>query len=88
MQYFKELPEVTSSGIGYNSIIELEVEGQVEKLPDDRKQEKIVFLGRMGKTIYLVTGCMVEYEYIKPEESQSGKGFTRLRIGGTCLTVF
>ena len=88
MQYFKELPEVTYSGIGDDCIVELEVGGQVEKVPDDRKQEEIAFLGRMGKTIYLVTGCMVEYEYIKPKESQSGKGFTRLKIEGTCMTVF
>lgn len=88
MQYFKELPEITYSGIDKNSIIELEVSGQVEKLPEDRRQEDIVFLGRMGGTIYLVYGGEVEYEYIKPEDSQSGNGFTRLKIEGTCITVF
>jgi len=88
MQYFKELPEITSSSVDENNVIELEVNGQVEKLPDDRKQEDVVFIGRMGGTIYLIFGLVVEYEYIKPEESLSGNDFTRLKIDGTCVTVF
>lgn len=88
MQYFKELPEISYQGIDKNSVIELEVSGQVEKLPDDRSQEDIVFVGRMGGTIYLIFGCMVEHEYIKPEDSQSGNDFTRLKIEGTCVTIF
>ena len=88
MQYFKDLPEITFSGVDKNNLIELEVNGQVEKLPDDRKQEDIVFIGRMGGTIYLIFGGVAEHEYIKPEESLSGNDFTRLKIEGTCVTIF
>lgn len=88
MQYFKELPGVTYQGIDEHSVIELEVSGYVEPIPDDRKAEDIVFVGRMGRTIYLIFGCMVEHEYIKPEDSQSGHDFTRLKIEGTIVTVF
>lgn len=88
MQYFNDLPAIMSSGIVTHNLIELEVNGQVEKLTDDRSQEDIVFFGRMGVTIYLIVGVVVEYKYIKLEESQSGNDFTRLRIEGTCVTVF
>jgi len=52
------------------------------------KYEDIVFIGRMGRTIYLIVGTVVEYEYIKPEESATGHDFTRLKIEGTIVTVF
>jgi len=88
MLYFKELPQVTYQSIDEDSVIELEVNGHVEPVPDDRKVEGIVFVGRMGETIYLIYGCMLEHEYIKPEDSQSGNDFTRLKIEGTLVTVF
>lgn len=88
MQYVKELPEISYQGIDEHSLIELEVSGYVEPVPDDRKTEEIIFVGKMGGTTYLIFGCMVEYEYIKPEESQSGNDFTRLKIEGTIVTVF
>ncbi len=87
MQYFKDLPEITSSGTDKDSLIEIEVEGEVERLPDDGKQE-IVFVGKMGGTLYLILGTIVEYKYIKPEDSLSGKGFTCLKIEGDCVTYF
>ena len=87
MQYWMELPEITYQGID-KSIVELEVNGYVEPIPEDRKNEDIVFLGRMGGTTYLVFGQIVEYEYIEPEKSQSGNDFTRLKVEGTCVTVF
>ena len=88
MQYFKDLPEITYSGVDKNNLTELEVNGLVEKLPEDRKEEDIVFTGRMGGTIYLIFGQVAEYEYIEPEKSHSGNDFTRLKIEGTCLTIF
>ena len=88
MQYWKDLPEITYEGTDKESIVELEVRGYVEPVPDDHKNEDVVILGRMGGTIYLVFGQMVEYEYIKPEESQSGEDFSRIKIEGTCVSVF
>ena len=88
MQYLKDLPEITYSGVDKDNLNEFEVNGQVEKLPDDRSQEVILFVGRMGGTIYLIFGQVVEYKYIKPEDSLSGNDFTRLKIEGTCVTVF
>ena len=88
MQYFNELPEISSSGTDKNGLIELEVVGQVEQLPEGRSREEIIFVGGMGKTIYLIAGMVEEYEYIKPDESLSGNDFTRLKIKGTCVTVF
>jgi dihydroxyacetone kinase len=87
MQYFSELPEITSSSIDKESHIELEVSGEVERLPDVGDDE-IVFIGKMGATVYLILGSIVEYEYIKPEESASGNGFTRLKMEGSCVTLF
>ena len=88
MQYWKDLPEISYQGIDKNSIIELEVNGHIESIPDDRKNEEIVFCGRMSRTVYLIFGQIVEYEYIKPEESQSGNDFTRLKVEGTCVQLF
>ena len=88
MQYWKDLPEISYQGIDKDSIVELEVSGHVEPIPDDRKNEDVVFLGRMGGTIYLIYGQIAEYEYIEPEKSQSGNDFTRLKVEGTCVTVF
>lgn len=90
MQYFKELPEVTYQGMDKDSNIELEVNGHVEPIhvEPEVKDEDIVFTGRMGGTIYLIIGKVVEYEYIEPEESASGHDFTRLKIEGTIVTVF
>jgi len=87
MQYFEDLPAISCSGVN-NSLIELEVDGQVEEVPEDRRQEEIIFVGKMGGIIYLIFGQVVEYVYIKLEESQSGKDFTRLKIEGTCVTVY
>lgn len=86
IQYFSDLLEITSSGVD-NNLVELEVDGHVGRLPDDSTRN-IVMLGKMGGTIYLVFGNVVEYEYIKPEDSVSGKDFTRMKIEGTCVTVF
>jgi len=88
MQYFKELPEILCSSIDKGSIIEIEVNGYVETVPDDRKNEKIIFVGRMGGTIYLFYGCVAEYGHIKAEDSVSGDGFTRLKVEGACVTAF
>ena len=88
MQYFSELPEISYSGIAKDNLVELEIDGEVEEVPEEHSKEDAFFLGRMGGTIYLVFGLVAEREYIKPEDSQSGKGFTRLKIEGTCVTVF
>jgi len=88
MQYFSELPEISYSGIGDNGVVELEVDGQVEEVPEEHSEEDAFFLGRMGGTIVLVFGLVAEREYIKAEESASGKDFTRMKIEGTCVTVF
>lgn len=88
MQYFSELPVITYSGICDKNLVELEVEGKVEEVPPEHDKEDAFFIGKMGGTIYLVFGLVAENEYIKPEDSASGKGFTRIKIEGTCVTVF
>lgn len=87
MQYFKDLPGITSTGDDDENQIELEVSGRVERLPDDENTE-IVFVGRMGKTIYLIAGTVVKYEYIEPKKAFANRDFTRLTFDGSCVTVF
>lgn len=87
MQYFEELPQIMYQGAGEHNEIELEVKGFVESVPPDRREEDIVFVGRMGSTIYLIIGRMTSYDYAKPEDTQSGHGFTRLTIKGTMITL-
>lgn len=85
MQYLKELPEITSVGIKGNGNVELEVEGEVQDLPN--RGEAIVFNGDMEDSIYMVVGKLVEHEIIDAEESYSGKPFTRMEIKGVCVAV-
>lgn len=88
MEFWKDLPTIIYQGNLEDSIIELEVDGEVQKLPEERTgKEDIVFVGRMGGTTYLIFGILAQYEYIKPGESQSGVGFTRLKIEGTIVSV-
>ena len=84
MEYLSELPEISSSSVG-KGIIELEVEGEVARLPDD-VHEEVVFIGSMEGTIHVVAGKVVSYEFIKAEEAASGNSFTRLEIEGECIT--
>lgn len=49
MQYVKELPEISYQGIDEHSVIELEVSGKVEPVPDDRKTELVAKPFRSGK---------------------------------------
>lgn len=87
MQYMKDLPEIFSQGIDEEDRIELEISGRVEPIPDNWKEEEIVFVGNMGGTICLICGSISKYDYIKPEDSLSGNDFTRLTIEGTIVTV-
>ncbi len=85
MQYLKELLEITSVGIKGNGNVELEVEGEVQDLPN--RGEAIVFNGGMEGSIYMVVGKLVEHEIIDAEESYRGKPFTRMQIKGVCVAV-
>lgn len=87
MLYFEKLPQIMYQSAGKNSAIELEVTGFVESVPASRRKEDIIFVGRMGSTIYLIIGRLVSYDYIKSHESQSGHDFTRLIIRGTMITL-
>ncbi len=87
MQYYKDLPEILSSGPDSDGFIELEVKGKVERLLDDDK-EPIVFVGAMGETAYLVHGKINEYEYIPEEMSAGDYDFTRMTIEGSCITWY
>ena len=84
------MPEILYSGTDKESLISLEVRGEIEKLPDggSHDEDEFVFVGKMGQTLYLILGRLVAYEYIKPKRSISGEGFTRLKIEGSCVTYF
>lgn len=63
MQYLKDLAEITSTGVKGNGNIELEIEGEIESLPD--RGGLIVFNGDMGGTIRCMCGCNCAMEVVK-----------------------
>lgn len=84
MHYFDSLPCISYEGIDKNNNIELEVEEEVERLRDDSKSE-IVFMGTMGRTLYIIIGTVLKYEYVRAEISASHRAFTKLTIKGTSI---
>jgi hypothetical protein len=86
MRALKEIPEISWQSFDNNDNIELEVKGKIAPLPDNWVNEEIVFLGRMARTIYLVTGHLLAREYVSPERTLNGEDFTTLSIKGSIIT--
>lgn len=79
MQYLRELPEISSLGVDGDSI-ELELEQEIEKLPELRG-ESVVLTARYAAQIVIVVGQLIEHENIEggPEV------FCRIKIKGSCV---
>jgi hypothetical protein len=85
VRYFEGLPEISFESVPETGVIELEVEGKVARLKND-VLEQIVFLGKMGATLYVVRGIIIFYDYVPSKFSVGGNDFTRLKIKGTCIS--
>lgn len=80
MQYLSELPQIGSIGVD-GDIIELELEQEVEQLPDHGVNDPIVLTADFSGQIVVTAGQVIEYK--KFEGTDAG---CRIKIKGSSVT--
>jgi len=80
MQYLSELPEISSTSVD-GDIIELELEQEVDSLPDLGDEDPVVLVARDSTGVTVVVGKVVEHENIGGPDIWS-----RIKIKGQSVT--
>lgn len=83
MQHLSELPAISSIGIE-DDIIELELEAELEKLPDRGDEDPVVLVARYAGQITVTVGEVLEQETI--DVNMGMETWTRIKIKGSSVT--